>query len=136
MARGTPSSARAYSVPSRAACPLDQNSRAGPVWSSVAAFLGWSEERARELVEFGGVYYKPSHAPSTAKPKRELDPERHGTEERRICVYSCTYSLRFSYFFWDFCLVGCCVSARFFSVGSVSIYVKATVVVFLHGCCS
>eukprot|EP00903_Cladosiphon_okamuranus_P016819 g15511.t1 len=50
--------------------------RAGPLWSSVAAFLGWNEQRARELVEFGGVYYKPTSAPTTAKPKRVLDPER------------------------------------------------------------
>eukprot|EP00752_Nemacystus_decipiens_P012944 g11456.t2 len=50
--------------------------RAGPLWSSVAAFLGWNEERARELVEFGGVYYKPTSAPVTAKPKREIDPDR------------------------------------------------------------
>lgn len=44
----------------------------------MAAFLGWGEERARDLVAFGGVYYKPAAAPATAKPKRELDPERQG----------------------------------------------------------
>ncbi|CAM9690415.1 unnamed protein product, partial [Ectocarpus fasciculatus] len=50
--------------------------RAGPLWSSVAAFLGWTEELARDLISFGGVYYKPGSAPATAKPKRELDPDR------------------------------------------------------------
>lgn len=43
--------------------------------------MGWNEERARELVEFGGVYYKPTSAPATAKPRRELDPERQGACE-------------------------------------------------------
>ncbi|CAM9404489.1 unnamed protein product, partial [Hapterophycus canaliculatus] len=52
------------------------SARAGPLWSSVAAFLGWTEERARDLIEFGGVYYKPGSAPASAKPKREIDPER------------------------------------------------------------
>ncbi|CAM9115516.1 unnamed protein product, partial [Ectocarpus sp. 13 AM-2016] len=50
--------------------------RAGPLWSSVAAFLGWTEELARGLITFGGVYYKPGGAPASAKPKRELDPDR------------------------------------------------------------
>ncbi|CBJ48905.1 putative RNA pseudouridylate synthase [Ectocarpus siliculosus] len=50
--------------------------RAGPLWSSVAAFLGWTEELARGLITFGGVYYKPGGAPALAKPKRELDPDR------------------------------------------------------------
>ncbi|CAM9199256.1 unnamed protein product [Ectocarpus sp. 4 AP-2014] len=50
--------------------------RAGPLWSSVAAFLGWTEELARGLITFGGVYYKPGGAPASAKPKRQLDPDR------------------------------------------------------------
>lgn len=58
----------------------------------MAAFLGWNEERARELVEFGGVYYKPTSAPATAKPKRELDPERQGAQ------HACAATL----FFWLF----------------------------------
>jgi len=63
-------------------------SRAGPLWNSVAAFLGWGEERARDLVAFGGVYYKPAAAPATAKPKRELDPDRQGLCERVSQPYS------------------------------------------------
>lgn len=45
----------------------------------MAAFLGWTEELARDLISFGGVYYKPGGAPASAKPKRELDPEREGS---------------------------------------------------------
>ncbi|CAN0195198.1 unnamed protein product [Scytosiphon promiscuus] len=64
------------------------SSRTGPLWGSVAAFLGWTEERARKLIEFGGVYYKPGNAPATAKPKREIDPDREVEVGEYFRVYS------------------------------------------------
>ncbi|CAM9364366.1 unnamed protein product [Ectocarpus sp. 8 AP-2014] len=81
VARGDGSSSRP--LPRLNAPPHDHvrhaySPRAGPLWSSVAAFLGWTEELARGLITFGGVYYKPGGAPASAKPKRELDPDREG----------------------------------------------------------
>ena len=84
-------------------------SRAGPLWNSVAAFLGWNEERARELVEFGGVYYKPTSAPAMAKPKRELDPERQGAHACACAVAAAATPL-----FCTLCLFSCCCCACFF----------------------